>query len=63
METKEFLSKLCCKNIHFRGNLKLIGKINEENVNNINESFLLKKGFGLQLVHIKVKIFYVLKLI
>ena len=45
METKEFLSKLCCKNIYFRGNLKLIGKINEENVNNINESFLLKKRF------------------
>ena len=43
IETKNYLEKLCVKNIHFKGNIKLIDEINEKEIININENFLMKK--------------------
>ena len=45
LETKNFLEKLSAKNIFFHGNIKLINKINPDNIENINKSFLIKKRF------------------
>ena len=42
-ETKKFLEKLNVKNVYFKGNIKLIGQINEEKIKNVNEDYLLKK--------------------
>ena len=44
-ETKEFLTKLNIQNVYFKGNLKLIGKIDEEKIKNINENFLQNRRF------------------
>ena len=44
-ETKKYLEKLNIKNVHFKGNIKLIDKVNESKIDNLNENFLLKKRF------------------
>ena len=46
-ETKYYLSKLSAKNVHYNGNIKLINKINEKNIKNPNEKFLLNNKFWL----------------
>ena len=46
-ETQNFLNKLNVNNVHFKGNIKLIGEINENKFNEINENFLSKKRFWL----------------
>ena len=46
-ETKYYLSKLSAKNVHTNGNIKLINKINEKNIKNPNEKFLLNNKFWL----------------
>ena len=40
-----YLEKLGAKNIYFNGNIKLINKIDEHKIKNINEKILLKKRF------------------
>tara|TARA_B100001093_G_scaffold96859_1_gene88837 strand:- start:241 stop:1452 length:1212 start_codon:yes stop_codon:yes gene_type:complete len=45
LETKDYLAKLNAKNIYFNGNIKLIEKINENKIENINEKILLKNRF------------------
>ena len=45
LETKDFLEKLSAKNIFFHGNIKLINKINPDNIENINKNFLIKNRF------------------
>ena len=57
-ETKKYLEKLNTKNVHFKGNIKLIDKVNESKIDDLNEDFLLKKDFGLLLVRIKKKILF-----
>ena len=47
LETKNYLEKLKLKNIYFKGNIKLAGQINEDEIVNYNESSLLKKRFWL----------------
>ena len=42
-ETKKFLEKLNVKNVYFKGNIKLIGQIDEREIKDINEDYLLKK--------------------
>ena len=44
-ETKKYLEKLNIKNVHFKGNIKLIDKVNESKIDDLNEDFLLKKRF------------------
>ena len=44
-ETKKYLEKLNTKNVHFKGNIKLIDKVNESKIDDLNEDFLLKKRF------------------
>ncbi len=46
-ETQNFLNKFNVKNVHFKGNIKLIGEINENKFNEINKNFLSKKRFWL----------------
>ena len=43
IETKNYLEKLSVKNVHFKGNIKLIDEINEKEIININENYLIKK--------------------
>tara|TARA_B100001063_G_scaffold175830_1_gene164795 strand:- start:3966 stop:5237 length:1272 start_codon:yes stop_codon:yes gene_type:complete len=45
LETKKYLKELNAKNIHFKGNIKLIDQINEKKLKNNNRNFLLKKRF------------------
>jgi len=47
IETKEFLNKLNVKNVKFHGNIKLINKINANDIQNLNEKILTKKRFWL----------------
>ncbi len=47
LETKNYLEKLKLKNVYFKGNIKLAGQINEDEIVNYNESSLLKKRFWL----------------
>ena len=44
-ETKKYLEKLNTKNVYFKGNIKLIDKVNESKIDDLNEDFLLKKRF------------------
>ena len=44
-ETKKFLDKLEVSNVHFNGNIKLINKINVNNIQNPNDKFLKKNRF------------------
>ena len=44
-KTKEYLEKLNIKNIYYKGNIKLIDKIDERKINNFNKDILLKKRF------------------
>ena len=46
-ETKDYLLKFNNKNVHFHGNLKLINKINANNLKNLNKDILLKDRFWL----------------
>ncbi len=46
-ETKSFLKSLNARNIHFKGNIKLIGDINPKEIKNNNERFLQKNRFWL----------------
>ncbi len=45
IETKKFLDKLNVKRVYYKGNIKLIGKIDKDKISSINEKFLLKKRF------------------
>jgi len=45
LETKNYLSQLNAKNIHFNGNIKLINNIDKDKIKNLNEKILLKKRF------------------
>ena len=47
LETKNYLLKLNRENIYFNGNIKLISKIDEGNIKNSNEKFLLNNRFWL----------------
>ncbi len=47
IDTKEFLLKLNVKNTKFYGNIKLVNKINPENIQNLNDKILKKKRFWL----------------
>ena len=44
-QTKKFLEKLKLKNVFFKGNIKLIEKIDFHNIQDFNEEILLKKRF------------------
>jgi len=44
-ETANYLRKFDARNVYFKGNLKLIGEIEEKNIKNINENFLKEKKF------------------
>ena len=44
-ETKKYLEKLNTKNVYFKGNIKLIDKVNESKIDDLNKDFLLKKRF------------------
>ena len=44
-ETKKYLEKLNSRNIFFKGNIKLIDKVYEDKIKNINENILTKKKF------------------
>ena len=44
-ETANYLRKFDARNVYFKGNLKLIGEIEEKNIQNINENFLKEKRF------------------
>ena len=44
-ETKKILDKLEVSNVHFNGNIKLINKINVNNIQNPNDKFLKKNRF------------------
>ncbi len=46
-ETKEFLDKLEIEQVYFKGNIKLVGLIDEKKIKDFNEDFLLKKRFWL----------------
>ena len=45
LETKNFLKSLDVSNVFYEGNLKLIVNIYENEINNVNENFLLKRKF------------------
>jgi 3-deoxy-D-manno-octulosonic-acid transferase len=45
LETKKILDKLEVSNVHFNGNIKLINKINLNNIQNPNDKFLKKNRF------------------
>ncbi len=44
-ETKDFLKKLNVRNVYSNGNIKLINQINESEISNNNEKFLLNNNF------------------
>ncbi len=44
-ETKNYLSELNVKNVFYKGNIKLITKIDTNKIDNINENILLNKRF------------------
>ncbi len=44
-ETKGYLEKLHANNIHFKGNIKLIGNLNSQKIHNINENILSERKF------------------
>jgi 3-deoxy-D-manno-octulosonic-acid transferase len=44
-ETKDYLQKLNAKNIYFNGNIKLINKVNIDDIENLNEEILLNNRF------------------
>ena len=44
-ETKKFLDKLEVSNVYFKGNIKLINKININDIQNLNDKFLKKNRF------------------
>ena len=46
-ETKDYLKKLDAKNVYFNGNIKLINKIDEKKINNLNSNFLSSRRFWL----------------
>ena len=46
-ETKIYLERLNLKNIYYRGNIKLVERIEESKIKNLNQDFLLKKRFWL----------------
>ena len=46
-ETKIYLERLNLKNIYYRGNIKLVERIEESEIRNLNQDFLLKKRFWL----------------
>ena len=46
-ETKDYLKKLDTKNVHFKGNIKLISKIDEKKIKNLNANFLSSRRFWL----------------
>ena len=46
-ETKDYLKKLDTKNVYFNGNIKLISKIDEKKINNLNANFLSSRRFWL----------------
>jgi len=46
-ETKSFLKNLNARNLHFKGNIKLIGEIDPQKIKNTNEYFLQKNRFWL----------------
>ena len=45
LETKNNLEKFNLKNVYFKGNLKLIDVIDDENIKNYNKKLLIKKRF------------------
>ena len=45
LETKTFLENLNLKNVYFKGNIKLYDPINEKEIENFNQDFLVKKRF------------------
>lgn len=45
LETKKFLEQLNARNIYFKGNIKLINKVNFNNIKNINKKILSNKRF------------------
>jgi len=46
-ETKDYLKKLDTKNVYFNGNIKLISKIDEKKIYNLNANFLSSRRFWL----------------
>ena len=46
-ETKDYLKKLDTKNVYFNGNIKLINKIDEKKIKNLNANFLSSRRFWL----------------
>ena len=48
-ETKIYLERLNLKNVYYKGNIKLVERIESE-IRNLNQDFLLKKDFGWQQV-------------
>ena len=46
-ETKDYLKKLDTKNVYFNGNIKLISKIDEKKIKNLNANFLSSRRFWL----------------
>ena len=46
-ETKDYLKKLNTKNVYFNGNIKLISKIDEKKIKNLNANFLSSRRFWL----------------
>ena len=47
LETKKYLEELNCKKVYFYGNLKLINKINENQIHNVSSDILSSKRFWL----------------
>ena len=45
IETKNYLKKLNVKNVHFKGNIKLIGQVGKNKIDNKNKKILSKKRF------------------
>ena len=44
-ESANYLNKLNVQNVYFKGNLKLVGEIEEKGIKNINEDFLKEQKF------------------
>ena len=47
LETKKYLEELNCKKVYFYGNIKLINKINENQIHNVSSDILSSKRFWL----------------